>query len=467
MVVGAGVAGLAAARALADAGRRPLVLEARDRIGGRILTHREPGLSAPLELGAEFVHGAPPPLLALADAAGLLLAEAAEAHLTREPDGRLRARDGFAGDLDAVLAALADGERAPDRPARALVDECLAALPDGPARGVVRERALGYLEGYHAAPADRLGTHGLARAESHASGNDVAHRVVDGYDRVPGWLHAGGDVPVDVRVGVEVRAVAWGRGRTRLAVRQVGVERTVAARAAVVAVPLAVLAVGEGETGAIRFDPPLPPAHRDALGRLGTAQVARLVVRCRHPFWEDAALVPALDDPAFDPAALSFVHAADLAVPVWWTARALRAPLLVAWAGGPAGERLLDLAPAARAGAALDALAAVLGLSRARLDAEVLAVHQHDWRADPYARGAYSYALVGGADAGAAAARPLAGLVLAGEWTMSDGTAGTVQGALASGRRAAAAVLAAAVLAADGGGAAGRAAPVVADAGGR
>ena len=60
-IIGAGIAGLAAGRRLAGAGRRVAILEARDRVGGRIYTHRAaPGI--PIELGAEFVHGRPPAL---------------------------------------------------------------------------------------------------------------------------------------------------------------------------------------------------------------------------------------------------------------------------------------------------------------------------------------------------------------------------------------------------------------------
>src|SRR5881296_1128877 len=71
LVLGAGIAGLAAAERLAAAGRRVLVLEARDRIGGRIHTVDDPGLHHPVELGAEFVHGEPAELVELIRAAGL------------------------------------------------------------------------------------------------------------------------------------------------------------------------------------------------------------------------------------------------------------------------------------------------------------------------------------------------------------------------------------------------------------
>jgi len=57
IVVGAGVAGLAAAVRLTEAGLSVLILEARDRIGGRVYPQRVHGLEVPIEFGAEFVHG--------------------------------------------------------------------------------------------------------------------------------------------------------------------------------------------------------------------------------------------------------------------------------------------------------------------------------------------------------------------------------------------------------------------------
>ena len=72
VVVGAGVSGLAAARALRERGVRVEVLEARDRIGGRIFTHRDPRAPAPIELGAEFMHGSAPEVMAIVREAGLL-----------------------------------------------------------------------------------------------------------------------------------------------------------------------------------------------------------------------------------------------------------------------------------------------------------------------------------------------------------------------------------------------------------
>src|SRR6185436_4558813 len=78
IVIGAGAAGLAAARDLSRAGCEVVVIEARDRIGGRVFTLTEPAV--PVELGAEFVHGKSPALWKIAQRANLKLHEAGERH---------------------------------------------------------------------------------------------------------------------------------------------------------------------------------------------------------------------------------------------------------------------------------------------------------------------------------------------------------------------------------------------------
>src|SRR5438034_279563 len=75
LIVGAGAAGLAAARDLSQAGLHLAVIEARPRIGGRIFTRHDPHVPVPLELGAEFIHGEAPETLSIACAAGVAVVE--------------------------------------------------------------------------------------------------------------------------------------------------------------------------------------------------------------------------------------------------------------------------------------------------------------------------------------------------------------------------------------------------------
>lgn len=437
LVLGAGVAGLAAARVLVNAGRRVRVLEARDRVGGRVFTHRPPGFAFPVELGAEFIHGTPPELLELADAAGLVVVESTEEHVARDADGRVRARDAFSGPTGRLLDGLAEARRAPDQSVADYLAARAAAV-DADAAAVAQARA--YVEGFHAAPADDAGVHGVAAAEDAASGDEPAFRFAGGYDQVPRWLLDGAGPAPDLRLRTVVERVAWGADGVTVEARgPQGAERHEAA-ACVVALPLGVLAAPAGAEGAVAFSPPIP-ALQAALAGLAVGHAVHVVLRFRRPFWWDDGAAAALD--GVDPKTLAFVHAGDDApLPVWWTQRAVRAPLLTGWAGGPAAERWAARPDAGRGLEALRTAGDLLGVAPDVRAREFVAAYAHDWSADPYARGAYAYVRVGGEPARAALGEPVgAGLVFAGEHTAADGHHATVHGAIASGRRAAGQVL--------------------------
>ena len=102
IVVGAGAAGLSAAAELVRAGRSVLLLEARDRIGGRMWTRHEPELPVPIELGAEFIHGAAPLTRSLLAAEGCAVVRAGDSHWTAT-GGRLERRDGLFPQLIAAM----------------------------------------------------------------------------------------------------------------------------------------------------------------------------------------------------------------------------------------------------------------------------------------------------------------------------------------------------------------------------
>ena len=134
---------------------------------------------------------------------------------------------------------------------------------------------------------------------------------------------------------------------------------------------------------------------------------------------------------------MNFLHAPGAEIPTWWTAQPVRGPLLTGWVGGVKAETLLSEEPASRLERSLVALSDVLAIPRRELDDNLDASASHDWRADPFARGAYSYIGVGGMGAPRTLGRPVEGtLFFAGEATIPD-KIGTVAGALASGRRAA------------------------------
>ncbi len=421
VVIGGGAAGLAALRALRQAGCDALLLEARARLGGRIHTLHPDGWPAPVELGAEFIHGAPAELSRLAVETG-----GSECEDWTWRDGKLLPAAEFGGDVWAALEGMAAiRPPAPDRSFAAY----LAALPG--LSEAAQQAAGAYIEGYEAADPERISVYSLNR-ERAAGGPQEAgpRRPRAGFDALVRELASDGRVLLDA----VVEAVEWQPGRVRIAARHRGEELRVEARAAVVTLPLALL-----QSDAVKFAPPLD-AKRPALQRLAMGGALRVTLRLREPLWREVR-----DDTGRRLEALGFLFGFEPEAghfPTWWTHPC--AAQITGWAAGRhawamAGwpqDRILERA--------LADLALRLRLPSARLAAAVLGAHTHDWQADPFAGGGYSYAGVGGLDAAAQLAAPLDGtLFFAGEATDAQGEHATLQGAVRSGRRAAAEALAA------------------------
>jgi monoamine oxidase len=433
LVLGAGAAGLAAARGLARAGWAVTVLEARPRLGGRIHTRRDPEWPLPVELGAEFVHGAGSDVRAVADEASLPVEELPDLHVFSDR-GRWRPMQDFLGVMEKALAPAARLRR------DVAFSEYLrrSRLPRR-----VRELARLYVEGYDAADPERVSARWLGGG---VGGSDEAslrqHRIVAGYAALVRWLAATLDPQqVDVRLNTIATRVAWRRGEVTVNCRTVTGHPlpAVRGRALIVTVPVGVLKATPGQPGAIEFTPE-PASTRRALAGLEMGHVCKVVLRFRDRFWErqrflGRRLPPRKRGPEGGP--INFWHDALLDLPTWWTAAPRHAPVLTAWAGGPRAEALLGRSDRELVGRTLDALSALMRMPRARLEAGLEAWDWHDWRADPFSRGAYSYVSVGGEAAAAALARPVQGtLFFAGEAADPE-ESGTVQAALASGRRAA------------------------------
>jgi monoamine oxidase len=427
LVLGAGVSGLATAARLANAGCTVRVLEARDRVGGRIHTLRGDGWPAPVELGAEFVQGRVPELLGLAARAGLPVVELDGARWLARAGQRTRAEELLAR-LEEVLLALPPLRDEHDQS----FDQLLASrgpLGDVGDGGLLRS----WIELYDAANPAVVSVRSIMRerdAERQIEGRR-AFRLVTGYDGIPHALLA--QVPPDrghVHLETIVTNVHWAPGRVGVETRGASGKGggSFTARRLVVALPLGVLQTGPTDTAGVRFTPPL--AEKDqAMRGLEMGHVVKLVFAFKERFWER-------DFPF--PDELGFLIAPDETFPGWWTGYPIFAPMLVAWVGGPAADALVGLDRTQRVDRALASLSRLVGVPRAVVDDQLVAWDTHDWAADPFARGAYSFVRVGGMEAQAVLARPVENtLFFAGEATELAGHQATVHGAVAAGQRAA------------------------------
>jgi monoamine oxidase len=430
-IVGAGVAGLAALRALNDEGLSVCVLEARDRIGGRMYTLHDDRLAHGIELGAEFIHGSAPELVELVNQAGLT-PFIIEGDRWRPRGKKLAHSMDYWSELHKVLRYLP--ERGPDES----FADFLEREPGGRSAGEARALSKQFVEGFHAAEPQKLSAKALADggAPSEDPTEQRIMRIPSGYDGVVRWLARG--LESQIMMETVVDAIDWEPGRVSISARdRSGRSMSLTARAAIVTAPLAVVFCPPGETGTIAFRP-VPRILKKMHGKLTVGSVQRVVFLFRERWWaEKLASLPkgaSLEN-------LSYLYGDTEDYPVWWTLYPAHVPAMVGWAGGPAALRLAGKSHEEKRERAVAALAKNFRVSKRRVESQVVQMWTHDWDMDPFARGAYSYSMVGGAKAAAQLARGVeATMWFAGEAADAKGRNGTVNGAIGSGRAAAKAV---------------------------
>ena len=396
VVVGAGFAGLAAALDLHDAGLSVTVLEARERVGGRVLSiELENGEIA--ELGAEWIMPDDDVLRATIDRLGLTASEAGIDYLRREPRGRaavpMAELDAFLEAADARLAASAADESS--------MGAMLDAVPgDDRARAVARAR----LQGTFASDLDRVAWRAGWHAGRLAAEPAVYHRIERGNGSI---ADAAAELLPDVRLGVRATSVAERRGRVEIGTGGDVIE----ADAVVVAVPVRLATE-------LRYDPPLPPEQREAFEGLPMGVASKLAV-------------PLEGEPE-----RCAIQCADLPFWFWVADGADGRPRRVVTSF--AGSELPQEGLATGSGDPTTWLRRIVELAP-ELRPDGTAVMKV-WAADPCSRGAYT-----AWDHPSLSRRPLfermhGAVAFAGEYTAGDHS-GTMEGALRSGKRAAAQVL--------------------------
>ena len=396
LVIGAGAAGLAAADELARAGRSVLLVEARNRVGGRCLTRHLPALPVPVELGAEFIHGRPRATLDLLKRAGIAAVDSTRTQ-----------RVALAGVLHSTNI-FAQAQRVARKELKGRDTSFRAFLARQRLPKLTRTLATMMVQGFDAADPARISAREVIEEWSGSGLGASQPRPWGGYGALMEFLARNANVQLET----VVRAVRWSRRSVEVEGSCRGEPWRAWAPRAVITVPIGVLPML-----GIREKKP-------ALAKLASGPVVRVAMAFREAFWEKPH------------PGVAFFHSPEAAFPTFWTPLPMHAPLLTAWAGGPKAQKLTGKRPEALLRHALASVRSVLGKIE---DPSAFLVH--DWQADPFARGGYSYVKVGGTGAREELAAPLEDtLYFAGEATDVE-QSGTVGGALASGVRAAREIL--------------------------
>ena len=413
VIVGAGAAGLMAAREFARAGKRVTILEARDRCGGRIhpLPTSEFGYAA--DGGAEFVHGEAPVTRGLAREAGLTVRAIGGAQWSFDGKtfSRESPRDPYDERLHAALRDLTED---------LTVADFLRRHFAGPEYARLRRSVERMVEGYDAADPERASTLAL-RDEWMNDGHSTQARIDGGYGGLIDFLAVGcRKSGVAIRLGAVVTAIEESHGK--VVVRCTDGDAQLCNRV-ILTVPLPLLR-----------DIALPAAARAkalAADDIGFGSVIKILLRFTRPWWRERR--EELADMIF--------LLSDETIPVWWTRYPDQHPVLTGWFGGPRTAELSHLDPQGLIDAGIDSLATIFGLTRDDLLRDLVAAEAANWAHDPFARGAYSWATPRTRAAQEILARADGPVLFSGEALYRGRDMGTVEAALASGQETAGLIL--------------------------
>jgi len=413
VIIGAGVSGLAAAQQLKKHGIRPLVLEARNRIGGRVLTDRSHGV---VDFGAQYIHGAEAVTWEIVRDHHIATQEWFNETNPTTQHTHLFALDGQwltddKANKHGLGARMCEWCNHPtEQPAsdisfdayyRTLVSTKALAEVNDPAFILAQVRN----ERIEAADLTRLSAYHTFHERNISTSGWGNFKVPNGYDAIVNALAQ----DVDIQLNSPIMQIDWDVNGAILHLPKAKIW----ARRVILTLPLSLL-----QLGVPTFNPPLPATKLQAIQALAMGHVCKLVLWFKSAFWHDFTFL-----------------STNGVIASWWPVLSSNLPTLMGYSGGPRAIQLSGLGAAAAIEQGLYELSQLFGDG---VREQFSAGHLQDWSTDPWARGAYSYTPIGAKNTREHLAENVAKtLFFAGEAANINGHHATIHGAIERGRQAA------------------------------
>jgi monoamine oxidase len=409
LIIGAGAAGLIAARTLSAAGHTVTVLEANDRIGGRIHTIQATGFTQPIEAGAEFIHGKLPLTMQLLKEAGVEY-QAVAGKMIQVKNGRWSEQEEFVAGWDELMDRMADLKED-----MTLADFLQQYFSDDKYTSL-RQSARRFAEGFDVADPHEVSVFSIR--DEWMKEQDEQYRIPGGYNQLVDYLQKASTAKgCVIHTSTVVKTIRWQRGKVE-AVTANG--QIFTAQKVIITASLGVLQAPVQHTAAITFEPAIDTQYQ-AIRQIGFGAVVKVFLQFSAPFWLEYRKD------------IGFLLSEE-AIPTWWTQLPDTIPVLTGWVGGPQAAQFKEVSEQTILGQALQSLANIFTMQIEQIKGLLTASHVVKWQTSSFSVGAYSYNKLFSTAARQLLNEPVQDTIyFAGEALYEGEAGGTVEAALHSG----------------------------------